>query len=66
MKMLKVCLILLLSVVTFDVANAASFNDFFNRRDREIRRHERWERRHHREERFRHDYGRDHGYRDRY
>lgn len=63
MKMLKVCLVLLLSVLTFDVANAASFRNF-NRRDREMRRHERWERRHHREDRFRHDRGRDHGYHD--
>ncbi len=64
MKMLKVCLILLLSVVTFDVASAESFRDF-NRRDRERRRHERWERRHHREDRFHHDHGpRDYHYRD--
>lgn len=63
MKMLKVCLILLLTGVTFDAANAKSFS-FFNRHDRERRRHERWERRHHREERFRHDRGRNHGYRN--
>ncbi len=63
MKMLRVSLIVLLTIVTFDVANATSLQNF-DRRDRERRRHERWERRHHREDRFRHEFGRDHGYRD--
>lgn len=63
MKTLRVTLLVLLTIATFDVANAASFRHP-DRRDREIRRHERWERRHHRD-RFHKDYGsRDHYYRD--
>lgn len=62
--MLKVTLLVLLTIVTFDVTYASAFD----RRDRERRRHERWER-HHRRDNFdsRHDHDsgrRDHGYHD--
>lgn len=62
MKTLRVALLVLLTIVTFDAANASPFNNF-DRRGREIRRHERWERRHH-HDRFRRDYGSNHYYRD--
>lgn len=62
--MLKVTLLVLLTIVTVDVTCASAFD----RRDREIRRHERWERRHRRDHfdrRHDHDFGRrDHGYHD--
>ena len=62
--MFKVALIVLLSIVTFDVASAAPFAEF-NRRDRELRRHQRWERRHRRDHFYRHHQGpRDYHYRD--
>ncbi len=63
MKMLRVTLLVLLAIVTFDVANASSFHDH-DRRDRERRRQERWERRHHHDRDHRDRGGRDHGYRD--
>lgn len=62
MKMLKVTLLVLLTLVTFDIAHAASPD--FHRRDRERRRHERYDK-HHRHDRYdrRHDRGpRNHGY----
>ncbi|MGI4750238.1 MAG: hypothetical protein ACRYFB_06370 [Janthinobacterium lividum] len=60
--MLRVTLLVLLTIVTFDVTSASAFD----RRDRERRRHERWERNHHRDHFDRmHDHGpRDHDYRN--
>ncbi len=62
--MLKVTLLVLLTIVTFDVTNALAFD----RRDHERHRHERWERHHRRDHfdrRYDHDSGRsDYGYHD--
>lgn len=63
MKMLRVTLPVLFTIVTIDVANASSFHDH-DRRDRERRRQERWERRHHHDRDHRDRGGRDHGYSD--
>lgn len=63
MKKLSLMLFALLTMATFDFANAEPSHNF-DRRDREWRRHERWERRHHREEHLRRESGRrDHQYR---
>ncbi|MGI4020078.1 MAG: hypothetical protein ACRYFA_01100 [Janthinobacterium lividum] len=54
--MLRVTLLVLLTVITFDVANAATSPNF-NRRDHEGRHHERFERRRRHHDRFdRHHY----------
>lgn len=64
MKKLGLMLFALLTVATFDFANAAPSHNF-DHRDREWRRQERWERRHQSQERFRRERGRsDHQYRD--